>query len=164
MARLVNMKHAVPEDIGFDMGDGRIYRVSGKIPVVRWLTLAAFEQDWTELSLDMATAVTAGDDEAYAEASRELLDSMRELAALILVMLQEYQPELTECPFDSDEMILFVRSLSADMNAKVGPDPTVPPPTGTKTANRATRRKSTPSSGSRASRSNSAGRRTTGTP
>lgn len=164
MARLVNMQPVVAEEIHFDMGDGTIYRINGKLPVQQWLTLAHLEQRMLELGVDLQAATTASDDDEYLRISDEILAVLDELCAMVLKVLQVHQPELEACPFDEDQILIFMREMRAYFEQKLGPDPTPPSATpGTeKTVNRAARRASTSSSGSRASRSSSAGRPTTG--
>lgn len=164
MAKIVNMARVVREQVAFDMGDGRIFLVDDKLPVEQWLTLANLEQRMLECMADLGGNVPE-DGEEHLDTAQEILAILEDLCAEILVILQVNNPELDRCPFDEDQVILFMNEMRLHFAQKIGPDPTPPSPTpaGTKTApNRATRRKSTRSSGSPRSASNTAGRRTTG--
>lgn len=164
MAKIVNMARVVREQVAFDMGDGRIFLVDDKLPVEQWLTLANLEQRMLECMADMQRDVPE-DSEENLTVAQEILAILEDLCAEILTILQVNSPELESCPFDEDQVIVFMNEMREHFSAKVGPDPTPPSPTpaGTKTApNRAARRRSTPSSGSRRSASSTAGRRTTG--
>lgn len=154
MAKIVNLQKVAGEQIGFDMGDGRIFLVDDDLPVDSWLTLIHLEQRMFD-----AAALVDND-----EASQEVIEILSDLADEILVILQINHPELERCPFDRNQMVTFMNAVREHWHEKLGPDPTPPSPTpaGTTTPNRAARRKSTRSSGSRASASSTAGRRTTG--
>lgn len=169
MAKIVNMQAVAVPLIHFDMGDGRVYRVNGKMPVEQWLTLAHLEQRMIDLSAESERLKLEGeDDEALRVVGEDVLGVLGELCDMVLAVLRVLQPELEECPFDEDQIGVFLATMRESFFEAVGPDPTQPSPetagTAKTPANRSARRKSTPSSGSRASRSSSAGRRITGTP
>lgn len=163
MARIVHMDVLVPDAIDFDMGDGRVFRVNGNLPVQQMLTFAKLESRLEQSQAQAIALRDADDAEGFDAMGESIIATLDELCAEILAVLQVHQPELTECPFDQAQVGVFISALRGQIEEQLGPDPTQPSPesAGKTAPNRATRR-SRPSSGSPRSGSSSAGRRTTG--
>lgn len=168
MAKIVNMARVVKEQVAFDMGDGCIFLVDDKLPVEQWLTLAHLEQRMLDCMADVnGGAALDENDPEHLGTAQEILAILEDLCAEILAILQVHHPELERCPFDEDQVIVFMNEMRTHFAQKIGPDPTQPSPETvgkTPTDNRAARRRSTRSSGSPRSGSSTAGRRTTGAP
>lgn len=162
MARIVNLGILAPEPITFVTGDGSEYVVDGSVLMSSMIQLARLEQTLNDLQAEAAALGGAGNDEGYRRAGGEAIDVLEDLQAEVLKLLQVHQPDLEEMPFTQHELGAFLAALRSDLDEQAGVPPTSPP--SAKTGNRAARRTSTRSSGSRASSPSSASRRTTGAP
>jgi hypothetical protein len=134
MARIVKLGQLLPEDIAFDLGDGRQYLVPGDPPLDLILKIADL--------FERGEAIEAGDEEAGASFG---LDVMRELDEEILRLLRLRDPSIETSPFGPLGVQHFVAELLKMYNVLAGVEPD--PPTRARTAS-GSRRKSTRSSGS----------------
>jgi hypothetical protein len=117
MARIVKMEQLLPEDISFEMPDGRVYVAPGDPPLQLILKIASlFEQAQNE----DGTAEEIG------------IDLLRQLDEEVVGLLQMRDPTITASPFGVIGVQHFVSQLLAAYNFGVeGADG---PPTKTRTA------------------------------